>query len=137
MFLTSSMDGGEWSVSRHGSLIPGERVPASHSTRSWVDSRPGENISGELTVLQAIEASFLGGPTRTQSLYQLSYVNCRYVTYVLHCLLPLCAYRIYSSFCLVTIDPCKQPPDTVKCAVFSETYLEITCHCKISSSSLY
>ena len=78
-----------------------------------------------LLPLPAIEAPFLGWPTCTQSLYQLSYFSCRcyVVTYVLQCVnreVPLCAYRIYTCFYPVTIDPCKQLSGTLKCAVFSE-----------------
>jgi hypothetical protein len=34
-FLTSALDGGEWSVSRPGRFIPTERGPGTHSTGGW------------------------------------------------------------------------------------------------------
>jgi hypothetical protein len=37
IFLTSALDGGEWSASRPGCLTLGERVPGTH----WVDSKAG------------------------------------------------------------------------------------------------
>jgi hypothetical protein len=38
-FLTSVLDGGEWSASRPGRFIPRERSPGSRWIGSWVDSR--------------------------------------------------------------------------------------------------
>jgi hypothetical protein len=35
-FLTSALDGGEWSASRHSRFIPTERVPGTHWIGSWV-----------------------------------------------------------------------------------------------------
>jgi hypothetical protein len=36
-FLTSALDGGEWSVSRPGrAFTPGERTPGTHWTGDWV-----------------------------------------------------------------------------------------------------
>jgi hypothetical protein len=39
IFLTSSLVGGEWSASRPGCIIPGERAPGTHWIRGWVDPR--------------------------------------------------------------------------------------------------
>jgi len=40
-FLTSALDGGEWSVSRSGRFTPRERAPGTHWIRDWVGSRAG------------------------------------------------------------------------------------------------
>lgn len=41
IFLTSSADGDEWSVSRSGRLIPEERVPGTHCMGGRMDPRAG------------------------------------------------------------------------------------------------
>jgi hypothetical protein len=41
IFLTSALVGGEWSASRPGRFIPGERVPGNHWIGGWVDPRAG------------------------------------------------------------------------------------------------
>jgi hypothetical protein len=40
-FLTSALDGGEWSASRPYRFIPGERATNAHWTGGWADSRVG------------------------------------------------------------------------------------------------
>jgi hypothetical protein len=40
-FLTSTLDGGEWSTSRHGRFAPRERGPGTHRIGGWVDRRAG------------------------------------------------------------------------------------------------
>jgi hypothetical protein len=40
-FLTSALDGGEWSASRPGSFTTGERSPDTHWIGGWVDPRDG------------------------------------------------------------------------------------------------
>jgi hypothetical protein len=37
--LTSALDGGEWSASRHVPLTPTERAPRTHWIGGWVGSR--------------------------------------------------------------------------------------------------
>jgi hypothetical protein len=39
IFLFSALVGGEWSASRPGRFIPGERAPGSHWIGGWVDHR--------------------------------------------------------------------------------------------------
>jgi hypothetical protein len=39
--LTSALDGGEWSASRPGRFIPGERPPGTHQVGGWVGPRAG------------------------------------------------------------------------------------------------
>jgi len=41
VFLTSSLDEGEWSASRSGRFTPGESVPDTHWTGGWVGPRAG------------------------------------------------------------------------------------------------
>jgi hypothetical protein len=38
-FLTSALDGGEWSPSRLGRFTPRERAPGTHWTGGWVGPR--------------------------------------------------------------------------------------------------
>jgi hypothetical protein len=40
-FLTSALDGGEWSASRHGHFTPGERAPNTHCIGGWMGTRAG------------------------------------------------------------------------------------------------
>jgi hypothetical protein len=39
--LTSALDGGEWSASRPGHFIPGERTPGTDWIGGWVGPRAG------------------------------------------------------------------------------------------------
>jgi hypothetical protein len=39
LFLTSALVGDEWSTSRPGRFIPGERAPGTHWIGGWVDLR--------------------------------------------------------------------------------------------------
>jgi hypothetical protein len=39
IFLTSALAGGEWSSSRPGRFIPGERVSSTHWIGGWLDSK--------------------------------------------------------------------------------------------------
>jgi hypothetical protein len=41
VFLTSALDGGEWSASRAGCFTPGVRARDTHSVEGWVWSRTG------------------------------------------------------------------------------------------------
>jgi hypothetical protein len=43
-FLTSALDGGEWSASRPGRLSPGERAPGTHWAGGWMGPRAGLDI---------------------------------------------------------------------------------------------
>jgi hypothetical protein len=40
-FMTSALDGGEWSASRHGRFTPGKRAPDTHCIGGWVGPRAG------------------------------------------------------------------------------------------------
>jgi hypothetical protein len=51
-FLTSALDGGEWSASRPGrAFTPGERTPGAHWTGGWVDPRAGLDIEARGKIL--------------------------------------------------------------------------------------
>jgi hypothetical protein len=67
MLLTSALVGGEWSVSRPGRFIPGERAPGTHWIGSWVDIRAGlHNLEKrKLLTLPGLELRPLGRPTRS------------------------------------------------------------------------
>jgi hypothetical protein len=41
IFLTSALVGGEWSTSRPGRFIHGEKAPGTHWIGGWVDLRAG------------------------------------------------------------------------------------------------
>jgi len=40
-FLTSGLEGGEWSTSRPGRFTPGEKSPGTHRIGGWVGTRAG------------------------------------------------------------------------------------------------
>jgi prepilin signal peptidase PulO-like enzyme (type II secretory pathway) len=69
--LTSELDGGEWSASRHGRFTPRERVPGTHWIGGWVGPR---------AFLNAVVNRKIPSPHRTleprsssPALYRLSY----------------------------------------------------------------
>jgi hypothetical protein len=67
---THSLDGGEWSVSRPGGALPGERAPGTHWTRGWVGPRAGPDTEATgkiLSPLPQIETPSSGRPVRCQS----------------------------------------------------------------------
>jgi len=43
MFLTSALDGGEWSASFPSHFMPGKRAPSIHRIGGWVEPRAGLN----------------------------------------------------------------------------------------------
>jgi hypothetical protein len=75
IFLTSPLVGGEWSASRTGRFIPGERVPGTHWIGGWVDSRTGldDVEKRKFLTLPGLELRSLSRRARSQSLYRLSY----------------------------------------------------------------
>jgi hypothetical protein len=52
-FLTSALDGGEWSASRPGRSLPREMIPSTYWTGGWVDVRVGlnEEATGKILCL--------------------------------------------------------------------------------------
>jgi hypothetical protein len=84
--LTSTLAGGEWSVSRTGRFTPGERAPGTHSIGGWVDARDGlddvENIlflTETRTPIPRPSSSYAGSSDREWSVTFYSYA----VTYLL------------------------------------------------------
>jgi hypothetical protein len=65
-FLTSALDGGEWSALRSCRFNPWERARG-----TWVDSRTGPDAMEKRQILQCRELN-TGHPTRWSSIYQLS-----------------------------------------------------------------
>jgi hypothetical protein len=74
IFLTSAL-GGEWSTSRTGRFTPEERAPGTHCIGGWFGPRAGldDVEKRKLLTVQGLELRPLGRPTRSQSLYKLSY----------------------------------------------------------------
>jgi hypothetical protein len=72
-FLSSALDGGEWSASRLGrALAPGERTPDTHWPGGCVGPRAGldtEATGKILSPLPGIEPRSPGRPARSQTLY--------------------------------------------------------------------
>jgi hypothetical protein len=73
--LTSALAVGEWSVSRHGRVNPGERAPGTHWIGGWVDPRADldDVEKRKFLVLPGLELQPLGRSARSQSLYRLRY----------------------------------------------------------------
>jgi hypothetical protein len=53
-FLTSALDGDEWSASRLGRFTPRERVPDNHWRWGWVGPRAGLEITVEIINLRTV-----------------------------------------------------------------------------------
>jgi hypothetical protein len=56
-FLTSALDGGEWSASRPCCFIPGERAPSTHSIGGWVGPRVGLHTVEKRNILHCQESN--------------------------------------------------------------------------------
>jgi hypothetical protein len=74
-FLTSGLDGGEWSASRPCRFTPGEIAPSTHWRGGWVGPRAGLDYVEKRKILHlsGFEHRPLSRPCCTQSLYRLSY----------------------------------------------------------------
>jgi hypothetical protein len=68
-FLTSALDGGEWSASRPGRALP----PGTHCTGGWVSPRAGLDREARRKILCLCRGPKPGRPVCSQSLYCLSY----------------------------------------------------------------
>jgi hypothetical protein len=77
VFLTSALVRGEWTASRPGRFICGERTPATHWMGGLVGPRAGLNDieRRKILLLQILELRPFGRPARRQSLYRLRYLN--------------------------------------------------------------
>jgi hypothetical protein len=75
IFLTSALAGGEWSASRAGRFIPGERASGTH----WIGGRVGPRVrlddvdKRKFLTPPGLEFRPLIRPARIQSLYRRSY----------------------------------------------------------------
>jgi hypothetical protein len=72
-FLTSVLDGGEWSASRPGCFAPGERVPGTHWTGGWVKLRANLNAVEWRQVSCPCRESIPSRTAHSPSIYRLSY----------------------------------------------------------------
>jgi hypothetical protein len=75
IFLSLALAGSEWSASRPGRFTSGERAPGTHWIGVWVDHRAGLDDVEKRKFLPppGLEVRPLGRPSRSQSLYRLSY----------------------------------------------------------------
>jgi hypothetical protein len=75
VFLTSPLAGGEWSASRLGRFIHGERAPGTHWIGGWVDPRArlDNTEKRKFLTLPGLELRSLSRSARRQSLYRLRY----------------------------------------------------------------
>jgi hypothetical protein len=76
-FLTSALDGGEWSVSRTGRFTPGERARGTHWIGGWMGPRGGLDAVEKRKILSC-RVYNPDCPTRSPSLYRLSYRDSSY-----------------------------------------------------------
>jgi hypothetical protein len=67
-FLTSALEGGEWSASR-----PGERAPSTHCTGGWVGPRAGLDAEVRGKILCLRRGSNPGRPVSSQTIDRLSH----------------------------------------------------------------
>jgi hypothetical protein len=87
-FLSSALVGGEWSASRPGRFIPGERALGIHYIGGWVSRRAGLDDMEKRKFLpsQGLELRPLGCPARSQSLYRLLCPGSRVYEHVKKCM---------------------------------------------------
>jgi hypothetical protein len=82
-YLTSALDGGEWSASRPGRAILGERTPGTHWIGGWVGPRAGLDAGARRKILCPCRGSNPDRPARSQTLYCLSYRISPYTTIIM------------------------------------------------------
>jgi hypothetical protein len=71
-FSTSTLDEGEWSVSRPAHFTPGEIAHSTHWVGGYVGPKFGLDAIEKKKILSSRE-SITGRPARSPSLYRLSY----------------------------------------------------------------
>jgi hypothetical protein len=67
LFLTSALAGGEWSASRPGRFIPGERAPGTHWIGSWEADCLDDVEERNFLTLRGLEIRPLGRPARSDT----------------------------------------------------------------------
>jgi hypothetical protein len=53
-FLTSALEGGEWSASRPGCTLPPGEVPGTHLIEVWMDSRAQKDLEAKGQILCSV-----------------------------------------------------------------------------------
>jgi hypothetical protein len=66
VFLTSALDGGEWSASRPGRFTPRERAPRTHWIGDWVDPRADLDLVSKRKIPSPRRESNPDRPARSQ-----------------------------------------------------------------------
>jgi hypothetical protein len=80
-FLTSALDGDDWSVSCPGHALPPGKDPSTHWIRGWVGVRAGLNTEARGKILCLCQGSNPSPPVYSQTIYILSYSSsCKYVS---------------------------------------------------------
>jgi hypothetical protein len=71
-FLTSALDGGEWTASHPGRFTPGERAPGTHWIGGWVGPRADldDVEKRKFLTLPGSELRPLGRPAGSHSVYR-------------------------------------------------------------------
>jgi hypothetical protein len=77
IFLTSALVGDEWSASRPDRFTPGERAPGTQWIGGWMGPRADmDDVENrKFLTLPGLELRPLDRPSRSQSLYRLSYLG--------------------------------------------------------------
>jgi hypothetical protein len=78
-FLTSAIDGGEWSASLPRCFTPGERVQGAQCIAGWADSRAGTDAIEYRKIYSPCLESNPSCPSHSPSLYWLSYPSSSYI----------------------------------------------------------
>jgi hypothetical protein len=101
-FMTSILDGGEWSASRPGCALPrGERNPSTHWTGGWVDTRDGLDTevteksvasAGDRTsIVRSVVRHYTDKATTTPHVHTYSNKNVKY-----HCMISFFTFTVRS-----------------------------------------
>jgi hypothetical protein len=73
LFLTSALDGEEFSALRAGHFVSGERAPSTNWLGAWVGPRTNLDAVGKREVSFHCRKSNSGRPAHSPSLFQLNY----------------------------------------------------------------
>jgi hypothetical protein len=103
-YLTSALDGSEWSASLSGRALPpgkGPPVPIVYGAGGWVGLRANLDAGARRKILCSGRESNPNCPARSQTLYYLSYRgSCKYETTVNNrkIMSILLGYKIFRNF---------------------------------------